>query len=123
MIGGAVNLGWEAIVPIRLRGPGGVERDVDALVDSGFTGSLALPAAEVTALGLTPQSGSQAMLADGTVRQFDVYAAEVAWGNGWRPVLVLGAGDEVLLGMRLMAGHELRIAVVPGGAVEIRPSP
>jgi hypothetical protein len=32
-------------------------------------------------------------------------------------------GDEVLLGMRLLAGHELRIAVVPGGSVEITPLP
>jgi hypothetical protein len=32
-------------------------------------------------------------------------------------------GDEVLLGMGLLAGHELRIAVVPGGVVEITPLP
>jgi len=54
---------------------------------------------------------------------FDSYAAELAWGGGWRPVLVSGVGDEVLLGMRLRAGTELRIAVVPGGVVEITPLP
>jgi hypothetical protein len=32
-------------------------------------------------------------------------------------------GDEALVGMRLLAGHELRIAVVPGGAVEIAALP
>ena len=32
-------------------------------------------------------------------------------------------GDEALIGMRLLAGHELRIAVVPGGGVEITPLP
>ena len=63
------------------------------------------------------------MLADGSVRQFDIYAAEVAWGGAWRPVLVSAVSDEVLLGMRLLANHELRIAVVPGGAVGITPLP
>jgi hypothetical protein len=29
----------------------------------------------------------------------------------------------VLLGMRPLAGHELRIAVIPGGVVEITPLP
>ena len=63
------------------------------------------------------------MLADGSVRQFDIYAAEVDWGGVWRSVLVSAVGEEVLLGMRLMANHELRIAVVAGGPVEITPLP
>jgi predicted aspartyl protease len=97
--------------------------DVDAVVDSGFTASLALPVTTVVALGLARQSGGGAVLADGSVRLFDIYAAEVAWDGGWRPVLVSAVGAEALLGMRLLAGHELRIAVVPGGAVEITPLP
>jgi len=32
---------------------------------------------------------------------------------------VSAVGEEVLVGMRLLAGHELRVAVVPGGPVEI----
>jgi clan AA aspartic protease len=123
MIRGAVNARREAVVPLRVRGPGGTEWDVDAVVDSGFTAALTLPAAVVSALGLARQSGGGAVLADGSIRQFDIYAAEVAWGGGWRPVLVSAVGDEVLLGMGLLAGHELRIAVVPGGAVEITPLP
>lgn len=63
------------------------------------------------------------MLADGSVRQFDIYGAEVSWGGTWRPVLVSGLGDEVLLGMRLLEGHGLRVAVVSGGVVEIAPLP
>jgi hypothetical protein len=38
-------------------------------------------------------------------------------------VLVSAVGIEVLLGMRLLADHELRVAMVPGGAVEITPLP
>ncbi len=86
MIRGVVNVRREAIVPVRVRGPGGTERDVDGVVDSGFTASLTLPATVVAALGLARQSGGGAVLAEGSVRQFDIYAAEVAWGGGWRPV-------------------------------------
>jgi clan AA aspartic protease len=123
MVRGVVNARYEAVVPLRVRGPSGTELDVDALVDSGFTASLTLPTAAIAALGLARQSGSGAVLGDGSVRHFDVYAAEVEWDGVWRPVLVSAIGDEVLMGMRLLAGHEVRIAVVPGGAVEIKPLP
>jgi hypothetical protein len=41
----------------------------------------------------------------------------------WRQVLVYALGSEALLGMELLAGHDLRISVVPGGAVEITALP
>jgi hypothetical protein len=63
------------------------------------------------------------VLADGSIRPFDIYAPEVAWDGAWRPVLVSAVGDEALLGMRLLARHELRIAAVPGGAVELPGGP
>ena len=120
---GVVNARHEAIVRLRVRGPGGVELDVDAIVDSGFTSSLTLPATMVNALGLARQSGGTGVLADGSVRQFDICAAEVAWDGSWRPVLVSAVGKEPLIGMRLLAGHKLGIEVVPGGVVEILPMP
>jgi clan AA aspartic protease len=121
MIRGVVNARHEAVVRLRVRGPAGVESDVDVIVDSGFTASLTLPAALVTALGLARQSGSSAVLGDGSVRQFDIFAAEVAWDGTWRAVLVSAVGNESLLGMRPLAGHKLVVDVVPGGLVEISP--
>ena len=119
MIAGVVNARHEAVVRLRVRGPAGSELDVDTVIDSGFTASMTLPAMIVAALGLTRQSVGGAVLADGSVRQFEIYAAEVEWNGGWRSVLVSAVGVEALVGMRLLAGHELRVAVVPGGAVEI----
>jgi clan AA aspartic protease len=119
MISGVVNARREAVVRLRVRGSGGTESDVDAVVDSGFSASLTLPAATVASLGLLRQSGGRAVLADGSVLQFDIYAAEVRWDGTWRPVLVSTVGSEVLLGMGLLSGHELRIAVVLGGTVAI----
>lgn len=123
MIRGAVNAQYEAVVRLRLRGPSGTEFDVDAIVDSGFTAFLSLPVATVTALGLIRQSASAAVLADGSVKNFDVYAADIEWDGNSRPVLISAVGNEALMGMRLLTGYELRIEVLPGGTVEISPMP
>jgi clan AA aspartic protease len=123
MIQGAVNSRNEAVVHLRVRAPGGAELEADAIVDSGFTSSLTLPMPVVTALGLVRQSGGSAVLADGSVRQFDIFAAELLWGGIWRAVLAYGIGSESLLGMNLLAGHKLVVEVVPGGVVEILPLP
>ncbi len=121
MILGTVNARNEALVQLRLRGPSGIETAIETIVDSGFTAALTLPMANVTALNLTRNSGSEAVMADGSVRQFDIYAAEVWWGNGWQSVMVSAVGYESLLGMRLLAGHQLRVDVIAGGVVEITP--
>ena len=123
MIRGVVNVRNEPVVSIRVRGPGHPGLDVDAIVDTGFNGWLALPASMVASLGLRRRSTGSATLADGSVRQFDVYAVEVFWDGLWHPVLMSTIGNEPLLGTRLLGGHELRVAVVPGGAVEISPLP
>jgi predicted aspartyl protease len=47
MIEGTVNSRLEAIVRLRIRGPAGVESEVEAIVDTGFTASLTLPATTV----------------------------------------------------------------------------
>ena len=118
-----MNARLEAVVRLRVRGPGGAEADVNAVVDTGFTASLTLPPSVATALGLARQSGGSAMLADGSVRAYGVYAAEVDWDGVWRPVLAWVVGEETLLRMGLLAGHHLGVAAVPGGAVEITPIP
>ena len=123
MIRGAFTARGEAIVTLRLRGPGGFEILVDAAIDTGFNASLTLPLEEVAVLGLPYESSSHAILADGAVARFDVYLAEVYWGSAWRTVAISVVGEEVLLGMRLLAGHRLRIDAVPGGLVEITPLP
>jgi clan AA aspartic protease len=104
MISGTVNARLEAVIRLRVRAPAGAEVDFDAIIDTGFTSSLTLPSTAVTALGLVRQSGGSAALGDGSVRSFDVNAAEVEWGGNWRSALVSALGDEVLVGMRLLAG-------------------
>ncbi|MHB1562117.1 MAG: clan AA aspartic protease [Isosphaeraceae bacterium] len=114
-----VNARLEATIRLRVRASDGSELDVEAVIDSGFTGSFTLPVAVIGALGLAHQSGGRAMLADGSIQQVDFYAADVDWDGSWRSVLVMEVGGEALVGMRLLAGHQVRFEVMPGGAVEV----
>jgi clan AA aspartic protease len=123
MITGVVNAHHEAVVCLRILGPGGIALAVDTIVDSGFTSSLTLPDPMIQALGLVKHSTGNATLADGTTRQFDVCIAEIEWDGTLRRVSVYAVGDEPLLGMRLLARHKLSMEVVPGGLVEIVPLP
>lgn len=123
MIQGVVIARYEAVIRLRLRGPNHAECAVDAVIDSGFSASMALPSPVIAAFGLVAQSGGRAVLADGSVRTCAIHAAEVEWGGRWRTVLVAAVGKEPLVGVRLLAGHELRIEVEPGGRVEITPLP
>ena len=119
MIRGTVIVGRGPVVPILIRGSDGSELDVNAVVDTGFTAALTLPLAIIAALSLALDSKSELALADGTIRSFDLFVAEVFWDGVWIPVLASALGDDVLLGMRMVAGHRVTIDAVPGGDVEI----
>jgi hypothetical protein len=51
--------------------------------------------------------------------EFDIFAATVLWDGAQRHILVQAIENLPLLGMRLMAGHDLRARVEVGGRVEI----
>jgi predicted aspartyl protease len=123
MIRGAVNVYREAMIELRVRGPAGTEVTVQAMLDTGFSSALTLPPATVASLGLPFVMRGPAMLGDGSVVNFDSYWGEIEWEGGWRPVLVSAVGERELAGMELFDGCELKITVVPGGAVEIVPLP
>jgi len=70
---------------------------------------------------LTRTFTGEARLADGTLRSFDVFRAEVDWAGTPREVPVSVLGDEALVGMKLLAGCRLTIIIEVGGVVEIVP--
>ena len=53
MISGVVNGDLEATVRLLIRGPGGQEQEIDAVIDTGFNGFLTLSPALVRQLSLT----------------------------------------------------------------------
>ncbi len=56
MIQGTVNARLEAVIRLRVRGPGGAELDFDAVIDTGFSAALTLPPATAAALALRRRS-------------------------------------------------------------------
>ena len=59
MIEGFVNANREAIVPLSLRGPEGQTREVNAVIDTGYSGALTLPPALVAELETVADAGYQ----------------------------------------------------------------
>ena len=123
MIQGAVNAQYEAILSLRIRGSGGVEQVVDAVLDTGYNASLTLPSATIAALGLTFRATSQVMLADGSLRFVSTFNAEVDWDGAWRAIVVTEVEGDPLIGTRMLAGHQVFIEFVPGGVVDITAIP
>ena len=120
---GAVTTRPEAILPLRVQTPTGMTRDLNVLIDTGFTGTLALPVALIAFLGLTPTRPTFIRLADGTSRRVRVFQAEIEWDGRWRTVDVTAVGRRPIIGMELLLDHRLTIDVTPGGAVEVTPLP
>ena len=121
MRGRVVADGKEAVLPVRVSDPGrgGGQADVEAVIDTGFTGHLTLPVEVVGSLTL-PELGSEEMLlADGNTEIASVHRATVEWHGRSRMVPVHAVGNEPLLSMALLAGNRLRMDVVPGGEVVI----
>lgn len=119
MITGVVDDQGQATVRLALFGPRRRVREIDAILDTGFTGELTLPRALVAALALPFHGLGRALLADGSETLFDIHRAAVEWDGRRRRVWVSIAETEPLIGMRLLAGHELTVQVWPGGEVRI----
>lgn len=119
MIIGSVNAHHEATIGLIVQDVSGQMYDIDAVIDTGFTGFLTLPTVLVSAFGLPWRSYASAVLGDGSLQQFAVYAATVIW-DGHARVLEIDAADTYpLVGMGLLYGHDMRIQVIDGGAVTI----
>ena len=120
MIQGVVNATLEAVVPLTVQGPAGQSRDIEAVIDTGFSGSLTLPPPLVAELGLAFDGTGWAFLADGTQARFDVHSVTMLWGDGPRRVYVYAADAAPLVGMQLLHSHSLYVEVENGGRVVIQ---
>jgi clan AA aspartic protease len=123
MITGVVTPFYEATIRLIVRGPTGQHQVMDAVIDTGFDGTLSLPLATITALGLPWRRRGRALLADGTESVFDIYEATVIWDGTPRRVAVDAADIDPLVGMRLLQDYELNIQAVVDGQVRITALP
>ena len=120
MIEGTVNAAYEAVVALRLQGPEGQVQDIEAVVDTGYSGFLTLPTALVAELGLPFAYMGQAFLANDAEVDFDVHYVTVLWDGQPKDIEADATGSIPLVGMLLLDGHNLNIDVESGGLVLIR---
>ena len=123
MIQGAVNAAYEAVVSLPLRGPAGQARDMDGVVDTGFTRFLTLPPEMVAELGLSYRGVNRVILADGSETTLEVYGVTVLWDGQPREVVAYVSDTTPLIGMALLHRLNLNVDVEDGGRVLIRPKP
>ncbi len=119
MIVGIVQ-GREALIRLPIRGFRGRYQEIEAVVDSGYTGWLTLPPTVIAALKLRWQTFGRGILADGSVSAFDVYQAKVVWDGRVRTVLVDEFAATPLIGMSLLRGYEYKMQVRARGKVTIK---
>jgi clan AA aspartic protease len=123
MITGIVTSSLEATVRLLILDANGQSQPIDAIVDTGFAGFMSLPIATVTGLGLKRSYQDRTQLIDGRIIPIDMYTATVIWNGKPRTIDVQVLGAYVLIGMRLLAGHDLAIRATDGGAVSIEAIP
>ena len=121
MIEGVVNANYEAVVTLPVLGPAGQTREVEAVIDTGYNGTLTLPPALVAELALPLVGPSQATLANGVVETFNVHDVAVLWDGMRRDIEADSVGPTPLAGMVLLDSHSLYVEITDGGRVAIQP--
>ena len=115
---GHVTANGRARVRISVMGIAGANEEIDALLDTGFNGALALSSEQIAALGLNQRSKTRIVLASGERRHVPTYRATIRFGTKKQTVLVAEAG-EPLVGMALLWGYDLHIQCADGGDVVV----
>jgi clan AA aspartic protease len=118
MMQGFVNQSCEAVLPIVIK-HNTITELVDAVIDTGFSGFLTLPAEIIAALDLSWKGRDDATLGDGTRCIFDVYIATVIWDGQYREIDINESETNPLIGMKLLRGYDLRMRIIEGGTVVI----
>jgi clan AA aspartic protease len=115
-VDGRVSAGGEVLVPITVHSGNETAREIEALVDTGFNGGLALPARHIEELKLSLVGRERMLLASGDLHFARTYRASVELKGKRASVRVVETG-EPLVGMALLWGYDLRIECVENGRV------
>ena len=121
MIDGTVNANLEATISLTVGETSSPEREILAVIDTGFDGFLTLPPAVISDLNLSWRMCGRAMLADGSEILVDIFEATVIWNGCPCRIVVDSADSAPLIGMALLKDCELTIQVFEGGTVTIEP--
>jgi clan AA aspartic protease len=111
--------GHQVLLNIRCRLTGNHAVEMEAVVDTGFTGFLALPSDTVEAIRLPYARSMYVNLADGSTIEVAVHTATISWNEEVRAVEVLSTGTRPLIGTLLLDGNELTVHFEDAGLVTL----
>lgn len=121
MIGYVANLHPLLSITFRLNGLPDIQ--IECVVDTGFTGALALPPAAIHAMRLPFLEDMRANLANDTDIIVPVHIAVIDWHGLERRIRVLATGRRPLIGTALLSGDYLGIDFRNAGEVRIELQP
>jgi clan AA aspartic protease len=119
MITGVVTADLEAIIRLHVEDVNGQTQAIDLKIDTAFTDFISLPVALIAALGLPFDTYEYVQIADGSIARVPVHSGVVIWDGKPRKVDFHALGQERIIGMAMLAGHDLAIRVSDGGPVSI----
>ena len=111
--------GLEPWVTIDVEDADGTLHPHDVLIDTGFTGWLTLPEADIRQLGLSTHDHTQVVLATGEIRVIDYCIARIGWQGTLQQVVVFQSRDQSMLGMQLLKGSVITMQAWGGGGILI----
>jgi predicted aspartyl protease len=100
MMTGVVDDKGRVLLRIRIAHPTtSIETEIDAWIDTGFTGELVMPMTQIATMGLPLGPTIKAVLGDGTETQLETNTCLIAWfGETKRIEVVANQGRFPLLG-------------------------
>ncbi len=116
-----MNANRGAIIPLQLRTSSGQIEDIDALIDTGFSGYLTLSPGRIASLQLPFFGTTRYELGGGSQVVFSVHTAKVIWEGQDRDIYVQASDGGALVGMQMLYGYRLFADIVDGGEVLIEP--
>ena len=117
---GYVNLEpKESRIIVSVLDAAGVAAPLEMAIDTGFTGFMTLRPMSIRAMGLERGQARKMMLADGQVIDTPTWLATVIWHGMPRRIPVLEIDARPVVGMSLLWGSDVAIAVRENGRVAI----
>jgi len=113
---GQVDSNGRALVAVSVRSSSTMPaHDIEAWIDTGFNGELVLPREQIDEFALQHSGTVKAILADGSEVALKTYACLIDWFGEERSLeVVANDGEQPLLGVGLLVGHDLHISYRSG---------
>jgi len=116
---GTVNAYREPTLVLQIRAATGTFDESECVIDTGFSGFVALAPEQILALGWPFIATAKYELADGSEVVFAVYRGTVIWDGLEYDVNVLASSGGDLVGMGMLYGYRVVMDIVDGGDIVI----